>query len=131
MASAARAFAAFCDALPELPDDLQGALAATLPGALREPPAATRAKLEAIAAAAGGLTLEAAGKLVAKVRAAGRGGGRRLGLGSVHRRVVPRPCPGSMRPGPSLSSQPALPPPRPPSRRLRCGTAAPRPRAAA
>lgn len=67
MEAAAQRLAAFCDALPELPDDIQGALATRLPGVLSAPPAEARARLERIGELAG-IGLEAAARLVAKVR---------------------------------------------------------------
>jgi len=67
MQSTAIALRAFCDAFPELSDELQGALATRLPGVLRGPHADTRAQLEQIGSAAGGLSLEVVARLVAKV----------------------------------------------------------------
>jgi hypothetical protein len=52
-----------------LSDELQGAVATRLPGALATPPAELRARLERLGELAGGLGLEATVRLVTKVRA--------------------------------------------------------------
>ncbi|KAI8463015.1 MAG: hypothetical protein J3K34DRAFT_159499 [Monoraphidium minutum] len=63
-AGAAR-LAAFCEAFPDLPDDLQGALALRLPGVTAAPHAETRAKLQRIGELAG-LGLEATARLIGR-----------------------------------------------------------------
>jgi hypothetical protein len=66
MEVAAQQLSAFCDAFPELSDDLQGALAMRLPGVLSAPHAETRARLERVGELAG-LGLEATARLMVKV----------------------------------------------------------------
>lgn len=66
MNSVTRQLKAFCDAFPELPDEVQGGLATRLPGVLSTPHIETRQRLEDIGSMAGGLPFETTARLVAK-----------------------------------------------------------------
>lgn len=66
MSSAAQKLRGLIDALPDLPDEVQGALAMRVPGLLDLEPQEVRGRLTALAAALG-LELELTARLVGKV----------------------------------------------------------------